>query len=506
MNFRNNTVWRNVLVVGLAAAAATGVWWLTSRGSSSIVTSFDECVAAGYPVAESFPRVCRTPEGGKFVEPKTSPSNNSNTNSSTTNSATNTTTNSSTNSATNTSTTTTGTNGPHFGMNNGVPRFADQLDAAGAEVVRVWIRWSVIEASNNQYNWTEMDQVVSTANGRDIDVLGYFYDQPRWSRDPDDENCNTLLKTRPPDPCAITDWAEYEDFAKTVAERYDGNHGHGTLQYIGIWNEVQGFARMDADDYKPWLERGYRAVKEGNPNATVLIGSNLGPLDFPGAADFIDVMLRDESAYYDIFDFHIYQTDDNAVGQTVEDMKSRMERFNVDKPIWLTETAQLMPSVPCNNLAWQGEEAQSVIRRYAQALGNGVDAVFWYAFEGVATIEEDASGLGCGAPTNFSLGGLNWLPAKTSGKTDTVTPRPAYTTFQVMTGKLAGYSAVEKITDTQYKFTVNGRAVYVLWCDTSSCSLPSAITGRVTVTDYLGSASTQDASDVSLTSSPVFIE
>lgn len=32
------------------------------------VTSFDECVQAGYPVMESFPRQCKTPDGRNFVE------------------------------------------------------------------------------------------------------------------------------------------------------------------------------------------------------------------------------------------------------------------------------------------------------------------------------------------------------------------------------------------------------------------------------------------------------
>ena len=33
-----------------------------------LVTSFDECVRAGYPVMESFPRQCKTPDGRNFVE------------------------------------------------------------------------------------------------------------------------------------------------------------------------------------------------------------------------------------------------------------------------------------------------------------------------------------------------------------------------------------------------------------------------------------------------------
>lgn len=486
---------------GLAVVAGITLWWQLAKKTPGAITTFDACVAAGYPVTESLPRVCRTPDGGKFVEPKNAPAKNTNEN------TTNKTTNATTNSATNSSTPSVTSGDRHFGMGGGMPLFADQLDATGAEIVRVWIRWSVIEPSNDRYDWTEMDQIVSKANERDIDVLGFFYDQPSWSRVPGDANCNNLLKTRYPDPCAITDWAHYENFARDVADRYDGNHGHGTLQYIGIWNEVQGFARMTADDYKSWLERGYRAVKEGNPNVIVALGSSLAPLDFATAGDFLDVMLRDESQYFDIMDFHIYQTDDNAVGQTIADVKSRMDRYNVEKPMWITETAKFIVDVPCNNLAWQQDEAQSVIRRYAQALGNGVEAVFWYQFAERVTSEEDPIGIACGQPSNFALGGLNWLYPKGGSQSITeLHPRPAATTFRTMTSKLRGYSVVEKITNTQYKFTVNGRSVYVLWCDSGSCALPSGISGQVTVTDYHGTATTQNVSSIRLTASPVFVE
>lgn len=38
-----------------------------SDGSTSEVKNFAECVAAGYPVMESFPEQCTTPDGQVFV-------------------------------------------------------------------------------------------------------------------------------------------------------------------------------------------------------------------------------------------------------------------------------------------------------------------------------------------------------------------------------------------------------------------------------------------------------
>ncbi|MBR9681297.1 MAG: hypothetical protein GOV00_00685 [Candidatus Altiarchaeota archaeon] len=51
-----------LLVVGLGFAT----FFLTKQGPEA--TNFEECVAAGNPVMESYPRQCRTPEGTTFVE------------------------------------------------------------------------------------------------------------------------------------------------------------------------------------------------------------------------------------------------------------------------------------------------------------------------------------------------------------------------------------------------------------------------------------------------------
>jgi hypothetical protein len=52
--------------------AALGFWLYQSQKSTSetplFVTNFEECAGAGYPVMESNPRQCRTPNGTLFTE------------------------------------------------------------------------------------------------------------------------------------------------------------------------------------------------------------------------------------------------------------------------------------------------------------------------------------------------------------------------------------------------------------------------------------------------------
>ena len=224
------------------------------------------------------------------------------------------------------------------------------------------------------------------------------------------------------------------------------------MKYIEIWNEVQGFGEMNSKEYEPWLIKGYQAVKEGNPDVQVLVGAVHSPIDFNGGnsgqttEEFIAAMLRDYSQYYDIFNFHIYQRRDGVIGETVDYMKGLMEAYNVNKPMWITETATFWPNVICDNLEWYDEVARGVVKRYAQALGNGVEKVFWYTFTALPTIEEDPTGVECKEPTNFLMGGLGWVFPKGSGlSVDEFHPRPAFNTYKLMISKLSGFSSVEKI-------------------------------------------------------------
>ena len=55
----------------LIAVAGLVIWldpFRIGRDGGKAISSFDECVQAGYPIMESFPRQCKTPDGRTFVE------------------------------------------------------------------------------------------------------------------------------------------------------------------------------------------------------------------------------------------------------------------------------------------------------------------------------------------------------------------------------------------------------------------------------------------------------
>lgn len=61
-----------VVIIGAVVVAALAGYFIANQQTSlkpvKEISSFDECAKAGYPIAESYPRQCRTPDGRLFVE------------------------------------------------------------------------------------------------------------------------------------------------------------------------------------------------------------------------------------------------------------------------------------------------------------------------------------------------------------------------------------------------------------------------------------------------------
>jgi len=57
-----------ILVVAIGALMVTPEKEIVSDIDELIINNFEECIAAGNPAMESYPRQCRTPDGKHFVE------------------------------------------------------------------------------------------------------------------------------------------------------------------------------------------------------------------------------------------------------------------------------------------------------------------------------------------------------------------------------------------------------------------------------------------------------
>lgn len=404
-----------------------------------------------------------------------------------------------------------------FGVNGGIEKFSNELQNAGVDITREWIAWNQIEPAKGQFDWSAMDEKVRKANSARIDILGDFVGMPSWASK-GEFKCASEVKQKylkdnkkgpkPPLPkdmpkisdfCAPKDINDFKAFAKAVAQRYDGKHGHGEMKYIEILNEVTIPMFYDFKDpenpYELWLVNGYQAIKEGNPRAKVLIGGFVNPLD---AMKFVDRMLKDYSLYYDIVNFHVYNEDDTTVIEATQYLKGRMQTFGVNKPVWITETATITRP---GDADFKDKVARGVVKRYVMAFAQGVEKVFWWPFMGLPTPDEYPGKVN--ANQKVVSAALAWGVKEGHD----FHPRPAFKAYTVMTSKLKGFSSVKKISDSQYMFIfANKDPAYVLWSDSGIATLLAGLKGEVKVTDYLGNEETQQASGVVLTEDPIFLE
>lgn len=57
-----------LISLSIVVVLTAGVYLLFASDEQMAVSSFEDCVEAGYPVMESHPRQCNTPDGQHFVE------------------------------------------------------------------------------------------------------------------------------------------------------------------------------------------------------------------------------------------------------------------------------------------------------------------------------------------------------------------------------------------------------------------------------------------------------
>lgn len=59
---------RTIMLTAAFLFGIGGLFVTVTPLQSAVIISFEECAEAGYPVMESYPRQCITPDGRRFVE------------------------------------------------------------------------------------------------------------------------------------------------------------------------------------------------------------------------------------------------------------------------------------------------------------------------------------------------------------------------------------------------------------------------------------------------------
>ncbi|KKP41572.1 MAG: Periplasmic ligand-binding sensor protein [Parcubacteria group bacterium GW2011_GWA2_33_14] len=56
-----------IILVVFIIAILIGVIFVFQNNKIAVINSFEECALAGYPIMESYPEQCKTPDGRNFI-------------------------------------------------------------------------------------------------------------------------------------------------------------------------------------------------------------------------------------------------------------------------------------------------------------------------------------------------------------------------------------------------------------------------------------------------------
>jgi hypothetical protein len=139
-----------------------------------------------------------------------------------------------------------------------------------------------------------MDSVINTAHSMGFSITAAITGNPVWGGTP---------IAGAPDPAA------YAAFAAEVAQRYSGE-----ISTYEIWNEPNGvifYSPVSAETYTTVLQAAYTAIKEVDPDVTVLAGALGATTTIAGLSvspqEFLEQMYASGAqGYFDAVSYHPY--------------------------------------------------------------------------------------------------------------------------------------------------------------------------------------------------------
>lgn len=267
-----------------------------------------------------------------------------------------------------------GTLGPFWNENEPVdfPILAQLLSQAGVRWVRVDLVWKFAEPTNDNWNEDHLAKVVTlltTLKNAGLLISLDLRNVPDWASDVPGGDF------RYP-PANLIDW---DDFVSEMVMRL-GN-------YVDVWeieNEVShkiGYVE-NKEKYVEMVSRAVNIIKAAYPNSLIALSSFWLPppqtwIDPEAAVAAIKYWLVQTDNLVDIFNLHIYATDDLQVAEQTQTFRNYIaEAGTAEKPIWLTET-NICPTrqEACLDPADGGIKLKS---RYQTAINAGIDKVFWH--------------------------------------------------------------------------------------------------------------------------------
>ncbi len=221
----------------------------------------------------------------------------------------------------------------------------------GVRYVRVPVIWEFLNPEKGRFDFDYCDRVVEKAIKYNVSPLLTIAFTPKWISENRDASDYYLY---PPAAGVLGDYQSpfgtgtgYDYlylFAKTIAERY-----RGEVEYFELWNEedIPSLFKITnqqrAKTYSKMLFYFFNGIKDGNPDARVLMGGLALSTENGSETDFLQKILNDSDypagENFDIANIHTNFKSIEDIEEAIKKTCLTMEQSGVKKPLWITETS-----------------------------------------------------------------------------------------------------------------------------------------------------------------------
>ncbi len=416
--------------------------------------------------------------------------------------------------------------------------------------------WGAIQKTGGgSYDWSQVDSYVRNAQAHGIQIVATIWPYANW----DQQQCHVKLPSSPRllflpqlgeyrgKPC---DADAYQDFVKALVARYDGGQDSmpGLKYPIKYWEvdnepDVAGGSLFfkgnpQTADYLELLQETHDAIKQVDPDAKVLNGG-IAYLNQQDTPFWRTILSGPGAGDIDILTIHAIEM---GTDLQLPALNQLMDQLNLHQPVWVTEIQYLQSfepflrqwagqgqtntgtgpagfgldmsagkflpggsgpaALPAHNpaaLSLQGlsQDQWSVVlvQSFIEAFGRGATKLFYIGLDNSTPTEPNSLLVNCrvqpGAGRNAPFN-----PA------DCQRQKPFYA-YKTIVDKLDYFDSVKQLAPGQYRFSVHGRQIYVLW---GSQNLPAEIKGKVKVTGIYGAEHESAAAAIRLTGAPIYVE
>lgn len=361
----------------------------------------------------------------------------------------------------------------------GDSRVFAQAQNLGASWIRMnKVSWRQVQPEQGQpYNWAamaEFERELARARQLKLEPVVIVDDYPRWA-------------TVVPSSCAaIKDEAmpAYAAFLEALAGRYKDQVRYWELgnepdvdptlvaadNVFGCWGDIAD-PYYGGERYGRMLQAVAPAIRRANPRATIVFGGLL--LDSPNSTNpsrgkpekFLEGALRaGAGASFDVLAYHAYPSypnflfdpdqipsgGDPSVGTRtlwkILFLRDVMQRYGVDKPLWLNETSYLCTPSYADCATPKPEffqnQADFLVRTFARVASYGVQQISW-----------------------FTLNGPGWRSSSLLNSAQA--PQPSFVAYRHLIQRVSPYYSIAAVsygaTTESYRFNRGPELVDVVW-------------------------------------------